>query len=107
MIDAPNETPIPADGLRDGNEEIIGLLVERGEGFQKDPAISAGPKRPVHVIRLQLQLGEIPLLDLPLALPIHKFHNYQQKNNQQIHPRKRLFSTYRIPSRESSSKSLP
>lgn len=52
----------PADGLGDGDEEVIGLLVEGRERLQEDPAVSTSPQRAVHVVRLQLQPREIPLL---------------------------------------------
>ena len=72
---------MPADRLCDDNEVIVGLLVEREEGLQKDTVIGTGPKRPVHVIRLQLRLGKIHLLNLPLALPKQELYNHHQEYN--------------------------
>lgn len=36
----------PADGLCDGDEEVVRLLVDAGEGLQENPAIGTNPQRP-------------------------------------------------------------
>lgn len=54
----------PAYRFGDGDEEIVGLLVKRREGLEEDAAVCARPQRPVHVIWLELELGEVPLLHL-------------------------------------------
>lgn len=54
-IDERNST-IPAHRLCNGNEEVVGLLVDGGVGLKKDAPIRAYPKGPVHMIGLQLQL---------------------------------------------------
>ena len=54
----------PAHRLRDGDEEIVSLFVQRREGLEEDAAVGASPERTARVIHLQLELREIPLLHL-------------------------------------------
>lgn len=61
---------LPTDGLSNGDEEIICLLVEGREGLQKYAAVSASPQRAVGMVGFQLQLSEVPLLSFP---PINYF----------------------------------
>lgn len=56
----------PANRLSNDDEKIISLFVGSRKYFQKDVAINTGPKRVVGMIQLQLELGEIPLLGIPL-----------------------------------------
>lgn len=53
----------PAHRLRDGNEEVVGLLVDGGVRLEEDAPIGADPKGPVHMVGLQFQLGEVPVIE--------------------------------------------